>query len=161
VFDEARSRGADLRLKLRAQALVTVGPRMCKDKLMQAAGRMRLLDKGQTLLFAGTAEVTRKIRESMAAVGGAPIEGHTEVSSTHLLQWVMLNTVDATAGALPEWGRQGALFATGKGQSPELAGLDEVLDLEPYYAHAMTPQTVAQVCMWLSVMSGASSWYRL
>eukprot|EP00966_Prymnesium_polylepis_P073709 1710993-Prymnesium_polylepis.1 len=35
---------------------------MTKDKLMQASGRMRLLDVGQTLVFVGNAEVTAKIK---------------------------------------------------------------------------------------------------
>lgn len=36
VFDEARCRGADLRLRPDALGLLTLGPATCKDKLMQA-----------------------------------------------------------------------------------------------------------------------------
>lgn len=35
-FDEPRCRGADLKLDVDAVAVLTMGPRMCKDKLMQA-----------------------------------------------------------------------------------------------------------------------------
>ena len=60
-FDESRSRGADLKLPQTARALVTIGPGMCKDKIMQALGRMRMLDKGQTADFIGTSEITKKV----------------------------------------------------------------------------------------------------
>ena len=36
-----------MKLQPRARAAITVGPGCCKDKLMQAAGRMRQLDRGQ------------------------------------------------------------------------------------------------------------------
>jgi hypothetical protein len=39
IFDERRCRGADMKLKSSAAAVLTLGPNMCKDKLMQAAGR--------------------------------------------------------------------------------------------------------------------------
>jgi hypothetical protein len=61
-FDEYRARGSDLKLPQQARAVVTIGPNMTKDKLMQASGRMRLLDVGQTLVFVGNAEVTAKIK---------------------------------------------------------------------------------------------------
>ena len=35
-----------MKLKLDAVGIVTLGPRMLKNKFMQAAGRMRQLDKG-------------------------------------------------------------------------------------------------------------------
>lgn len=43
LFDEARCRGADLQLRQGAVGLLTLGPATAKDKLMQAAGRMRKL----------------------------------------------------------------------------------------------------------------------
>jgi hypothetical protein len=39
VFDEQHCRGADMKLRLEAVVAVTLGPGMCKDKFMQAAGR--------------------------------------------------------------------------------------------------------------------------
>jgi hypothetical protein len=63
-FDEARTRGADLKLGRGAVGLVTVGPKMSKAKLVQAIGRFRMLESGQKLCFAGSKEVTTKIRQS-------------------------------------------------------------------------------------------------
>jgi hypothetical protein len=49
IFDEARSRGADMKLAPNAYAAITLGLKLTKDKLMQGAGRMRQLGKGQRL----------------------------------------------------------------------------------------------------------------
>ena len=35
-----------MKMKEDATGILTLGRKMCKDKLMQAAGRMRMLDKG-------------------------------------------------------------------------------------------------------------------
>ena len=35
-FDESRTRGADMKLNVNSCAVLTLGPQMCKDKLMQA-----------------------------------------------------------------------------------------------------------------------------
>lgn len=43
LFDEARCRGADLQLRIDATAVLTLVPATHKDKLMQAAGRLRKL----------------------------------------------------------------------------------------------------------------------
>jgi hypothetical protein len=41
IFNDARSRGSDMRLDPEAVAVVTLGPKLTTDKLMQGAGRMR------------------------------------------------------------------------------------------------------------------------
>lgn len=64
IFDEPRCRGSDLKLSKSAVALLTIGPRMCKDKLMQAAGRMRSLSQGQSLVIAGTELLFNEILDS-------------------------------------------------------------------------------------------------
>jgi hypothetical protein len=53
-----------MKLKPSAQATLTIGPGMCKDKLMQAAGRMRELAYGQTLFLFVPAELVSKIRSA-------------------------------------------------------------------------------------------------
>ena len=62
IFDDARCRGADLQLRLGAVGLLTLGPGIGKDKVMQAAGRLRqLASGGQGLRFAAPADVAAKI----------------------------------------------------------------------------------------------------
>eukprot|EP00957_Ditylum_brightwellii_P124079 9458160-Ditylum_brightwellii.AAC.1 len=89
IFDEPRCRGSDIKLRVDARALLTIGPGMCKDKLMQAAGRLRQLDRGQSLLIVGGKDVFTKIRSYCAP--------QNEIVSRDVLQWTMKNTVQATA----------------------------------------------------------------
>lgn len=70
LFDEALCRGADMKLG-QGEAIVTLGPRMGKDKLMQAAGRMRRLGEGQTLRLTAQPDVHASI------LAGAPAGAHT------------------------------------------------------------------------------------
>jgi len=131
-FDEARSRGSDLKLKQDAVALVTVGPKMNKDKLMQAAGRMRMLGRGQTLRFLGTEEVTRKICVNSAIP-----------SVNLLLHWVMRNSITAEEEGLPEWARQGGVFTITR--DAQNAALPENLELKDYYAKALKSKTASEI----------------
>jgi hypothetical protein len=57
-FDESRCRGSDMKLQTVAVALVTLDPKMTKDKFLQGCLRMRKLRVGgQSLILAGTSEV--------------------------------------------------------------------------------------------------------
>lgn len=105
IFDEGRCRGADMKLKHNAVALLTLGPQMQKDVLMQAAGRMRQLDKGQKLIFCGGDDVTRHIINC-----NEDIVTCDAISSQHIILWTLLNTFEATVHGLFEWSRQGAHF---------------------------------------------------
>ena len=51
LFDEYRCRGVDVKLDDDAVALLTLCPSLTKDKLMQAAGRLRRLHRGQKLIL--------------------------------------------------------------------------------------------------------------
>lgn len=55
-------RGSDMKLKPNAKAILTLGPGMCRDKLMQAAMRMRQLEHSQTLTLVPNSEVSRCFR---------------------------------------------------------------------------------------------------
>jgi hypothetical protein len=47
IFDEARTRGADMKMKSDTKAALSLGPNMTKDKLMQAVGRLRKFGRNQ------------------------------------------------------------------------------------------------------------------
>ncbi|KAF1783817.1 Protein of unknown function DUF3645 [Phytophthora cactorum] len=68
IFDEARSRGSDMKLLPDAAAVLTLGPKLTKDKLMQGAGRMRQLGCNQSLWIASFDEVAQSILRSVAYV---------------------------------------------------------------------------------------------
>jgi hypothetical protein len=135
-FDESRCRGADMKLKPSAQATLTIGPGMCKDKLMQAAGRMRKLAYGQTLVLFVPAELVSKIQNA-----------DTTLSTLHVLNWVMHNTVKATADGLPAWASQGSHFCTT--ENPEARLIDENLLLEGLYGG-----TIVECSIYNHVVSG-------
>jgi hypothetical protein len=123
IFDEPRCRGADLKLKKTSTALITIGPRMCKDKFMQAAGRMRALDRGQSLVITGTDFLFEEIRETTDS---------KQVTPLIVLEWTLRNTVKANTEGLIPWANQGLFFCTSQG-APELSLEDEKLSLKDYY----------------------------
>jgi hypothetical protein len=61
LFDEPRCRGVDLKLRDDAIALLTLGQKICKDKVMQATGRMRQLSDGQRLIIAEEPNIFKEI----------------------------------------------------------------------------------------------------
>ena len=63
IFDEPRCRGTDLKLRKDAVALLTLAPNVCKDKLMQAAGRLRKLGQNQKLAIVSGSDVFTQLNE--------------------------------------------------------------------------------------------------
>jgi len=57
IFDEARTRGADLKMNSDVIAAISLGPHMTKDKFMQAAGRLRRLGRDQKLIIMATHDI--------------------------------------------------------------------------------------------------------
>eukprot|EP00965_Chrysotila_dentata_P092302 3046715-Pleurochrysis_carterae.AAC.1 len=123
-FDESRCRGADMKLLSDAKAVLTIGLGMGKAKLMQAAGRMRKLDRRQSILFAVPPELVPKICDA----------DHDNLTSLGLLKWVLRNTIQATADGFSVYASQGSHFCMT--MSPELRLLDENLRLVHLYGGA-------------------------
>ena len=141
-FDESRCRGADMKLDTSAVALLTIGPGMCKDKAMQAAFRMRQLDRGQTLQLLLPREVSIKVRH-LAGKDKANDVGNN-LSPKDVLEWIFSNTVESTSGGLPEWASQGSLFCTTK-RNPSLRLLDGRQGLADLYGAALRKEKVKTV----------------
>jgi len=55
IWDEARTRGADLKALSDAKAVLSISPNMAIDRLMQAAGRLRMLGRCQQIYIKATA----------------------------------------------------------------------------------------------------------
>eukprot|EP00775_Hariotina_reticulata_P004976 gene4976-5218_t len=142
IFDDARCRGADLKLRQTALGLLTVAPGMQKDKLMQAAGRMRQLGRGQQLAVVGMPDVTEKIWAAAAAAASATET--TEPNMQQVLQWTMANTIKASQSGLPEWAAQGAHFAA-TADVPEKALQPEKMQLNELYASKKVSEPVEQL----------------
>lgn len=54
IFDQARTRGADLKLAKNIVSALSLGPNLTYDDLKQAAGRMRKLGRDQRLIIMAT-----------------------------------------------------------------------------------------------------------
>jgi hypothetical protein len=138
VFDERHCRGSDMRLKPSALAVLTLGPRMAKDKLMQAAGRLRRLGANQKLILAAQFDVHEQIitlRDDAAS---------QQVSVPTVLQWVMQNTVAASRQGLHEWALNGMhLCSTHADRGAAL--LREKLEVAEFYGHATAADDLGQM----------------
>ena len=120
LFDEPRCRGVDLKLRPDAIAVLTLGQNMCKDKFMQAAGRMRQLHNEQSLIIVGERRIFNEVRQQS---GSVDVKG--------ILAWVMQNTVESIVRGIGVWSDQGIFFASER--EPQHAVLDEKSDLQSYY----------------------------
>jgi hypothetical protein len=104
-----------MKLRQDAVGVVTIGPNLCKDKLMQGCGRLRQLDKGQSIKFVGTKEVTTSI-----LVEVSPNKKSDLVTSKDLVQWTLKNNILTISEGLIVWAQQGNYFCFTK-FSPKFA----------------------------------------
>lgn len=95
LFDEAHCRGSDMKLRPDACAVLTLGPDMGREKLVQSAARMRQLEKRQTVALLGTAEVCRSIRETCG------LRATTGIQPKDVVEWVLWNTAEGNAQVRP------------------------------------------------------------
>ncbi|KAK7987451.1 hypothetical protein PG989_007766 [Apiospora arundinis] len=101
-LDEAHTRGIDLKLPDHYRACTTLGPKLTKDRLVQACMRMRKLGKGQSITFFIPREIQEKIRLSRTAgEDGRPI------TVLDVLLWSISETWSDTYKSIPLWATQG------------------------------------------------------
>lgn len=132
IFDEARTRGADMKLRVDASAVVTLGPRLTKDKLMQGAGRMRQLGCDQTLRFVSFGDVAQQIsRDAEFDVDG-------------VLNWVMANTTAEATRGLVEWAGSGLQFERARRDSAGETIVDD-WSLKTLYAGGHQAEMIAKI----------------
>ncbi|CAK3844903.1 Hypothetical predicted protein [Lecanosticta acicola] len=105
-LDEAHTRGIDLRLPKCFRAALTLGAHLTKDRLVQAAMRLRKLGQGQTVVFCIPEEIQTKILEtsSKGSTAGAKIE------VADVLAWSISETHADTRRNMPLWAVQGERF---------------------------------------------------
>mmetsp|Transcript_40978 Transcript_40978/g.96212 ORF Transcript_40978/g.96212 Transcript_40978/m.96212 type:complete len:450 (-) Transcript_40978:67-1416(-) len=139
LFDEPRCRGVDLKLGSKATAVLTLGPDMCKDKFMQAAGRMRQLDCNQSLIILGETKTFDEIKRINR------MKKRELVTAKHVLSWIMVNTVKSICKGIGIWSDQGIFFATEA--KPEHAILDEKMDLEAFYGGPLHKISIANIAL--------------
>ncbi len=127
IYDDARTRGSDMKLRDNALGLLTIGPKIIKDKLVQAAGRMRLLEAGQRLRIVATKDVEARIK----ALHGA-------VNVLEILKWVISNTKASNIEGLSQWTSNGLLHRREQ-LSAKSALIKEEWSLKALYSQAFKP----------------------
>lgn len=118
-----------MKLKVDAVAVLTLGPRMTKDKLMQGAGRMRQLSSGQRLFMVATTEIRIKIN------GGS----NSPIMVSDILKWVMGSTESVITEGLSQWTHNGIIHC-----KQELS-IKEDWTLETLYASESVPVTLMRM----------------
>ncbi|EON66141.1 hypothetical protein W97_05384 [Coniosporium apollinis CBS 100218] len=103
-LDEVHTRGMDLPIPPGVRAALTLGPRLTKDRLVQACMRMRKLGSGHALAFLAPPEVHQGILDS------AGKEVHEQVTSLDVIRWSILQTLQQAKNNLPLWVMQGVEF---------------------------------------------------
>ena len=132
-FDESHCRGADMKLLPKALAMLTLGPNMCKSKFMQAAGRMRQLDKKQKIIFIATKEISTKIRYTNK------LDTNMRINSNHIIEWVTENTIEASSAGLAQWATHGMDFAKDK-------KIPDMVELGDLYEHSIQNTLMSETC---------------
>ncbi|KAL8731663.1 MAG: hypothetical protein Q9166_003242 [cf. Caloplaca sp. 2 TL-2023] len=80
-LDDVHTRGTDLKLPGAARAAVTLGPRLAKDRLVQACMRLRQLGHGQSLMFFASPEVHQDILKTTG------LESSDDLNGLHVIEW--------------------------------------------------------------------------
>lgn len=151
-LDEAHTRGTDLKLPRHYRAALTLGSQLSKDRLTQAAMRMRKLGHGQAVTFIVPAEIKTKIYERTGKSSNAQIDAYD------VLSWAVGETWSELKRSLPLWAVQGERFERHKHL---LKGADttkddatsflenEAVDLETRYKpRARNTDGVSQLSNW-------------
>ncbi|CAI7605762.1 unnamed protein product [Penicillium glandicola] len=103
-LDQHHSRGVDLKLPPATRAAVTLGPRLTKDRLVQACNRLRGLEKCQSLLFLVPPEVNHNMRFILG------ISSNRAFTSEDVLKWSIVQTCQTLDNLRPLWANQGLQY---------------------------------------------------
>ncbi|KAJ7221929.1 hypothetical protein C8J57DRAFT_1593667, partial [Mycena rebaudengoi] len=101
-LDEAHTRGTDFKFPSGTRAVVMLGPKLTKDKLVQGCMRMRRLGSDHSVLFFASGEICGKITQLCAPA--------SSLNSSHVLQWTIQQTCLQIRDNGPLWASQGVNF---------------------------------------------------
>ncbi|KAL8335908.1 hypothetical protein RB598_009880 [Gaeumannomyces tritici] len=86
-FDEAHTRGVDLKLPMNTRGALTLALKQSKDFTMQAAMRLRQLGTTQSIEFFAPPDVDRSIRDHLSSNGK-----DVKIDSAHVIAWLLEQT---------------------------------------------------------------------
>mmetsp|Transcript_4603 Transcript_4603/g.8059 ORF Transcript_4603/g.8059 Transcript_4603/m.8059 type:complete len:2725 (+) Transcript_4603:140-8314(+) len=139
LYDQGRSRGADLRLEPSAKAVITLGPTTNLSELKQGVGRLRRLANGQTFCYAASESVYSAIRA---------ISDIDCCDSKAVILWAIKNTNKQLCIGFRQWTHQGLLFHKSQ-QSTEGPCVETVdLELETLYSQSLGYAELVSAVAW-------------
>ena len=89
IFDEYRTRGADMKMAADVTAALSLSPTLTKDSLMQAVGRLRKIGRNQKVLILLTEEIKKKLNSAFEFEEGQKLPEKIK----KILNWTCLNSV--------------------------------------------------------------------
>ena len=101
--DDIHTRGTDFKFSIPTVAYVTLGRELPKDKLVQAAMRMRQLGQGHSISFLAPKEIHSQLKLLASPT--------CEPDSSHVVQWALKNTANQLQNGMLEWATQGLIFS--------------------------------------------------
>jgi hypothetical protein len=107
---------------------------------MQAAGRMRQLEFGQTIIAVATPDVQNLMRDCLS------LKPRQIITMEHVLCYVLFNSVNAIGNALKHWSSQGLRFLQFVNDSRSVR-VEEKCDLDTLYAASDKPCTVSEMVL--------------
>jgi hypothetical protein len=132
-----------MKLRPDACALLTVGPGLRKDQLMQAAGRLCQLEFGQKLVLAYCRDIAHLIDDQCPVVASSSDNhGLSAAAPVHILQFGVDETVKYVQNGLVHWATQGLHFASTECDPATFRQVD-LTGLHEMYEGKHIDQTVA------------------
>ncbi|KAF9890132.1 hypothetical protein FE257_006293 [Aspergillus nanangensis] len=106
-FDEAHTRGTDLKFPMSARAALTLSLGQTKDHTVQAAMRLRQLGISQSVKFIASPEVHQSILDGLG-------DKDVQIESPHVISWLFEQTCQANEQLQPLYLSQGFEFCRRK-----------------------------------------------
>jgi hypothetical protein len=148
IYDEARTRGVDLKSKSDAVAVVTLGPKLTKANFMQGVGRLRAFGNRQKIVIAMTKEIEREILHT---------EGPDGCRHSSVLRWIMGNTAYFNTLGLVTYSRNSIQFAKSSNVRRNSV-VDEDWTLETLYSKGRRSEPLVDIV--LSASTGVSAEFK-
>ncbi|EGG19527.1 hypothetical protein DFA_00105 [Cavenderia fasciculata] len=109
-LDDYHTRGVDIKLPINSNAIVTVGNKITKEKLLQACMRMRKLGQGQTISILISKNLGIELKNDRGEL--EPLSRPPDILD--ILKWTIQNTIEFITNSFIQWTFQGMMNARSK-----------------------------------------------
>ncbi|EGG19504.1 hypothetical protein DFA_00082 [Cavenderia fasciculata] len=138
-LDDYHTRGVDIKLPINSNAIVTVGNKITKEKLLQACMRMRKLGQGQTISILISKNLGIELKNERGEL--EPLSKSPEIKD--ILKWTIQNTIDTITNSFIQWTLQGLMNARSK-SAISLLAMDNIDNKESIFSRLVAfPETLS------------------